>query len=88
VLVARVRADAFCHSMVRALVGATIAVGEGRLTTERLLGIRGELERTSEFKVVPARGLTPLEVRYPDDAELDARAEQTRARREPLASGG
>jgi tRNA pseudouridine38-40 synthase len=88
VLVARVRADAFCHSMVRALVGATIAVGEGRLTTERLLGIRGELERTSEFKVVPARGLTLLEVGYPDDAELAARAEQTRARREPLAHGG
>src|SRR5699024_4296836 len=31
VLVANVKADAFCHSMVRALVGACVAVGEGRL---------------------------------------------------------
>ena len=30
VLVASLQADAFCHSMVRAMVGATIAVGEGR----------------------------------------------------------
>ncbi|WP_344754350.1 tRNA pseudouridine(38-40) synthase TruA [Leifsonella bigeumensis] len=84
ILVARVRADAFCHSMVRALVGATIAVGEGRLTLERLVGIRDALERTSEFKVVPSKGLTLLEVGYPDDGELAARAEQTRARRGPL----
>lgn len=85
VLVARVRADAFCHSMVRALVGATIAVGEGRLGLERLLGIRDELARTSEFKVVPAKGLTLVEVGYPEEAELGARAEQTRARRAPLS---
>ena len=31
VLVASLQADAFCHSMVRALVGACVAVGEGRL---------------------------------------------------------
>ena len=30
VLVGHVRADAFCHSMVRALVGCLVAVGEGR----------------------------------------------------------
>lgn len=84
VLVARVRADAFCHSMVRALVGATIAVGEGRLSPERLLGIRDEQARTSEFKVVPAKGLTLVEVGYPDDADLAARAEQTRARRDAV----
>src|SRR4029078_8257776 len=30
VLVGTVVADAFCHSMVRALVGCMIAVGEGR----------------------------------------------------------
>jgi tRNA pseudouridine38-40 synthase len=88
VLTAGVRADAFCHSMVRALVGATIAVGEGRLGLERLLGIREELARTSEFKVVPAKGLTLLEVGYPEDAELAARAGQTRARRAPLLPSG
>ncbi len=87
-LLARVKADAFCHSMVRALVGATIAVGEGKLDLERLVAIRDELERTSEFKVVPSKGLTLVEVGYPEDAELAARAEQTRARREPLDAQG
>ncbi|QEO10767.1 tRNA pseudouridine(38-40) synthase TruA [Protaetiibacter larvae] len=81
VLVARVRADAFCHSMVRALVGACVAAGEGRLSSERAAGIRDERRRTSEFIVMPARGLTLVEVGYPPDDELAARAERTRARR-------
>lgn len=82
VLVAELQADAFCHSMVRALVGATVAVGEGALPADRLIGIRSEALRTSEFKVMPARGLTLWEVGYPPDAELAARAERTRARRD------
>jgi tRNA pseudouridine38-40 synthase len=85
VLIARVQADAFCHSMVRALVGASIAIGEGRLDAGRLAEARDELARTSEFKVAPAKGLTLVELGYPDDAELAARAEQTRARRIPVS---
>jgi tRNA pseudouridine38-40 synthase len=84
VLIAQVRADAFCHSMVRALVGASLAVGEGKLTGARAAGILDERERTSEFKVVPSKGLTLLEVGYPENDELAARADQTRARRQPL----
>lgn len=86
VAVARVKADAFCHSMVRALVGATIAVGEGRFAPEHLVELRNARERSSEFKVVPAKGLTLMEVGYPDDGDLAARAEQTRARRDPLGA--
>ncbi|HEY0259648.1 MAG TPA: tRNA pseudouridine synthase A [Lacisediminihabitans sp.] len=81
VLVASVRADAFCHSMVRALVGATIAVGEGKLEVSRLVVLRDRLVRTSEFKVAPAKGLTLMEVGYPQAEELGARATVTRARR-------
>jgi tRNA pseudouridine38-40 synthase len=81
VLVAELQADAFCHSMVRALVGACVAVGEGRLRPADLALLRDGLERTSAFKVMPARGLTLVEIGYPDDALLAARAEQTRARR-------
>ena len=80
-LVANVRADAFCHSMVRALVGACVAVGEGRLEVEDVAALRDAGERTSEFKVLAARGLTLTEVGYPADEELAGRAEQTRARR-------
>ncbi|MGN6409049.1 MAG: tRNA pseudouridine synthase A [Curtobacterium sp.] len=81
VLVARLQADAFCHSMVRAMVGATIAVGEGRFGADRLEELRVAEARTSEFKVAPAKGLTLTEVGYPADDELAARASQTRARR-------
>ncbi len=82
VLVAEVRADAFCHSMVRALVGACAAVGEGKLAVDDLARLRDELDRTSAFKVLPARGLTLTEVGYPADELLGTRAEQTRARRD------
>jgi tRNA pseudouridine38-40 synthase len=82
VLVARLQADAFCHSMVRALVGAAVSVGEGKIGGDRPVGIRDEAQRTSEFKVMPAHGLTLVEVGYPETEGLAARAEQTRARRE------
>jgi len=85
VLLGAVRADAFCHSMVRALVGACVAVGEKKFAATRASELREQRTRTSEFKVMPARGLTLIEVGYPPDAELAARAEQTRARRELAA---
>lgn len=81
VLVANVKADAFCHSMVRALVGACVAVGSGRLSVKDVADIRDEGERTNEFAVLAARGLTLTEVGYPDDELLGARAEQTRGKR-------
>lgn len=82
VLTAKLRADAFCHSMVRALVGASVAVGEGNLPIERVADILAGATRTNEFKVMPAKGLMLVEVGYPDDAGLAARAAQTRARRD------
>jgi len=81
VLVANVKADAFCHSMVRALVGACVAVGEGRLQVDDVAELRDARQRTSAFAVLAARGLTLTEVGYPADDLLAARAEQTRARR-------
>ena len=81
VLVARLQADAFCHSMVRALVGACVAVGEGALGPDDPLALRDAGERTSAFKVMPAKGLVLTEVGYPSDAELALRAEQTRGLR-------
>ncbi|MEZ3159154.1 tRNA pseudouridine(38-40) synthase TruA [Microbacterium sp. BWT-B31] len=82
VLVANVKADAFCHSMVRALVGGCVAVGQGRLDIADLAAIRDEGLRTSDFTVLAARGLTLTAVGYPADDLLAARAEQTRARRD------
>lgn len=82
VLIGHVRADAFCHSMVRALVGACVAAGEGRIPVSEVVAIRDGGVRTSETKVLAARGLSLTEVGYPDDALLAVRAEQTRKRRD------
>ena len=82
VLVARVQADAFCHSMVRSLVGACLAAGEGKLGAGRAAELREAATRSSEFVVLPAKGLTLREVGYPPESELAERAALTRARRE------
>ncbi|WP_243233187.1 tRNA pseudouridine(38-40) synthase TruA [Microbacterium sp. CIAB417] len=81
-IVANVKADAFCHSMVRALVGACVAVGQGRLGIEDVVRLREQATRTSEFAVLAARGLVLTEVGYPEPELMAARAEQTRARRD------
>jgi tRNA pseudouridine38-40 synthase len=74
-------ADAFCHSMVRSLVGALLAVGEGRRPPEWPAGLLPRTERASDVPVAPAGGLTLVRVGYPADGELAARALVTRARR-------
>ena len=83
-VVVTVQADAFCHTMVRSLVGALVTVGEGRRPeswpAELLAG------RARASVVAPAHGLTLEEVAYPPDSELAARAVRTRARRQPLAT--
>jgi tRNA pseudouridine38-40 synthase len=73
-----VEADAFCHSMVRALVGGLIAVGEGRRPVEWPAQVLVGRERNPGGQVVPAHGLTLVEVTYPAETELAARATQTR----------
>jgi tRNA pseudouridine38-40 synthase len=74
-------ADAFCHSMVRSLVGALLAVGEGRRPADWPAGLLGRLERANDVPVAPAGGLTLVRVDYPADDLLAARAQLTRARR-------
>ncbi|MCC2335944.1 tRNA pseudouridine(38-40) synthase TruA [Cellulomonas wangsupingiae] len=80
-VVAHVQADAFCHSMVRALVGASLAVGEGRRPVTWPRELLDGRRREGGATVVAAHGLTLEEVGYPSDDELGRRAEQTRARR-------
>ena len=83
-VVGSVRADAFCHNMVRALVGSLIAVGEGRQPTTWPAEVMAGRRRDAGVRVVHAHGLTLEEVGYPDDAELAAQAERARARREAI----
>jgi tRNA pseudouridine38-40 synthase len=83
VLVATVQADAFCQAMVRSLVGAMLAVGEGRRPASWPAGLLSRRERVSEVTVAPAHGLTLVAVAYPEDpAEYAERAQATRRRRD------
>jgi tRNA pseudouridine38-40 synthase len=76
--VATVVADAFCHNMVRALVGALLAVGEGRRPPGWPAEVLAAAVRHPAVRVVAPHGLCLEEVGYPGPAELAARAAQTR----------
>ncbi|WP_269803706.1 tRNA pseudouridine(38-40) synthase TruA [Pseudonocardia kujensis] len=77
VVSAAVSADAFCHSMVRSLVGALLDVGRARRTVDWPGALLDRAERQG-VSVAPAHGLTLVGVDYPADAELAARTEVTR----------
>ena len=81
---ATVVADAFCHNMVRALVGAMLAVGDGRKPAGWPAEVLGTRVRDPAVHVAPAHGLCLEEVRYPPDAELAQRAAQTRRTRKAV----
>jgi tRNA pseudouridine38-40 synthase len=80
-VVAEVAADAFCHNMVRALVGAMLAVGDGRRPPGWPREVLAAGARDPAVHVAPPHPLCLEEVRYPADAELSSRALTTRRRR-------
>ncbi|WIM68128.1 tRNA pseudouridine(38-40) synthase TruA [Corynebacterium breve] len=79
---ADVIADAFCWNMVRALVGACLAVGEGRRDYPWAKLLLQQEQRSSDVPLAPARGLTLRGVSYPPDEELASRNAVTRDKRE------
>jgi tRNA pseudouridine38-40 synthase len=76
-----VRADAFCHSMVRSLVGALVAVGSGRRDVDWLTEVTDLGVRDPAVRVMPPHGLTLEDVGYPPVDHLAVRAKQARNRR-------
>ena len=75
-------ADAFCHSMVRSLVGALAAVGRGQRDLTWMASHLTAHQRANDIIVMPAHGLTLEEVAYPPDEELALRAARARTRRD------
>ncbi|GAB3129292.1 tRNA pseudouridine(38-40) synthase TruA [Tsukamurella serpentis] len=88
VYTAEVCADAFCWSMVRSLVGAVAAVGEGRRSADWVAGLLDERERSSAINVAAACGLTLVEVDYPAVGDLAERNRTTREKRDVDTAGG
>jgi len=77
-VVATVIADAFCHNMVRALVGAMLAVGDGTQPPGWPSEVLAAKARDPRVQVVAPHGLCLEEVRYPPDEQLAERASETR----------
>jgi tRNA pseudouridine38-40 synthase len=82
VAVATVTADAFCHNMVRALVGGLLPVGDGSRPAGWLTEVLAARARDPAVRVAPPHALCLEEVAYPAPAEMAARAAATRRRRD------
>jgi len=60
-----IRATAFCHQMVRSIVGTLVDVGIGRISPGDVRGILVALDRDTAGQVAPPYGLVLWEVGYP-----------------------
>ncbi|CAL9550852.1 tRNA pseudouridine(38-40) synthase TruA [Streptomyces griseomycini] len=87
IITATVRADAFCHNMVRSLIGALLFVGDGHRGTEWPGKVLAAGVRDSAVHVVRPHGLTLEEVGYPADGMLAARSLEARNKRVLPGSG-
>ncbi len=62
-----IRANAFCHQMVRSIVGMMIDVGQGSKHAGDVRGIMRARDRRAAPRLAPAHGLTLWEVGYPPE---------------------
>ncbi|MDT0474647.1 tRNA pseudouridine(38-40) synthase TruA [Streptomyces sp. DSM 41014] len=87
IVTATVRADAFCHNMVRSLIGALLFVGDGHRGPEWPGKVLAAGVRDSAVHVVRPHGLTLEEVGYPADGLLAARSKEARNKRSLPTAG-
>jgi tRNA pseudouridine38-40 synthase len=81
-VVVAAEADAFCHHQVRSMVGALLAVGDGRRPADWPRQVLLAGVRDSAVNVAPAHGLTLVGVDYPADDQIAERVQVARARRD------
>ncbi|VEG27550.1 tRNA pseudouridine synthase A [Actinomyces howellii] len=82
-----VAADAFCHSMVRSLVGACLEVGRGARAVSWPAELLAACSRQRAAPVAPAHGLTLIGVDYPSDERLAEQAARARVLRTAQGCG-
>lgn len=66
-LLFEIEANAFCHQMVRAIVGQCVAVGRGDRAAGDVPAVLAARSRNAAAAIAPPHGLTLVSVRYPDD---------------------
>ena len=59
-----IEARAFCHQMVRSIVGTMIEIGSGRKRAGDMAGILRARDRERAGQLAPPQGLCLWEVRY------------------------
>lgn len=62
-----IRGNAFCHNMVRIIVGTLVDVGSGKYRPEDVKEMLEAKDRTHSGKTAPAYGLTLDQIYYPDN---------------------
>lgn len=67
-----IRGTAFCHQMVRSIVGTLVDVGLGKLHAGDVRAIMLSRDRQGASHVAPPHGLTLWEVGYPDGSVREA----------------
>lgn len=75
---ATIRADAFCHNMVRTLIASLVMVGEGSRDVAWLQGRISQPVRDSQVRLAAPRGLALARISYPDASGYAAQADKAR----------
>ena len=60
----QIRANAFCHQMVRSIVGTMVDIGHGKVNPGDMRGIMLARNRSVAGQVAPPHGLTLWDVGY------------------------
>jgi tRNA pseudouridine38-40 synthase len=71
ILIVRVKASSFLHSMVRVLVGTLVEVGKGRRAPGWVADVLAARDRTAAGPTAPANGLTLWDVEYAEECWLE-----------------
>jgi tRNA pseudouridine38-40 synthase len=59
-----IQANAFCHQMVRSIVGFLVEVGRGRRTWDEMSSVLASKDRANASSIAPPTGLVLMEVGY------------------------
>jgi tRNA pseudouridine38-40 synthase len=63
-----IAASAFCHQMVRSIVGTLVDIGRGRTRSADLAEVLAAKDRAAAGNLAPPHGLCLWQVGYPGDA--------------------
>lgn len=76
-----VKADAFCHSMVRSIVGVLVAIGQGAKPVPWGKFLLDNPSRSHGVNIAPAHGLSLIKVEYPSQDQYAQQAEKAKHKR-------